>query len=52
MLIVTELFDLAVDDFDAKKAAPCSLVVTELIVSGTQCNVFLTVTSSGYRMSD
>ena len=40
VLIVTELFNIAVNDFDAKKSAHCSqvLVVTELVVSGTQCN--------------
>ena len=40
VLAVTELFNIAVNDFDAKKSAHCSqvLVVTELVVSGTQCN--------------
>ena len=41
MLIVTaELFSIAVNDIDAKKSARYSwvLVVTELVVSGTQCN--------------
>ena len=40
VLIVTELLNIAVNDFDAKKSAHCSqvLVVTELVVSGTQCN--------------
>ena len=38
VLLVTELFNIAVNDFDAKKPARCGrvLVVTEL-VSGTQC---------------
>ena len=40
MLVVTELFNIAVNDFDAKKSAHCSQVpvVNELVVSGTQCN--------------
>ena len=40
VLIVTELLNTAVNNFDAKKSAHCSqvLVVTELVVSGTQCN--------------
>ena len=35
----TELFNIAVNDFDAKKSILCSrvIVVTELIVSRTQC---------------
>ena len=38
VIIVTELFNVAVNYFDAKKSASCSrvLVVTELVVSGTQ----------------
>ena len=41
VLVVTELFNIAVNDFDAKKFAPCRrvLVVTELVVSGTQCTL-------------
>ena len=40
VFIVTELFNIAVNNFDAKKSARCSrvLVVTELVISGTQCN--------------
>ena len=40
VLIVTELSNIAVNDYDTKKSAHCSqvLVVTELVVSGTQCN--------------
>ena len=40
VLVVTELFNTAVIDFDAMKTACCSreLVVTKLVVSGTQCN--------------
>ena len=39
VLIVTELFNTAANDFDAEKSAHCSrvLVVSELVVSGTQC---------------
>ena len=39
VLVVTELFNTAVDDFDVKKSACCSqvLVVTELVVSGAHC---------------
>ena len=38
MLIVTGLFNIAVNDFDAKECAGynCMVVVTELVVSGTQ----------------
>ena len=41
MLVVTELFDFAVNDFDAMNSARCSrtLVVTELVVSGKQCTL-------------
>ena len=37
-LVVSELFHIAVNDFDAKKSVRYSrvLVVTELVVSGTQ----------------
>ena len=37
--MVTERFKIAVNDFDAKKSACCKqvLVVTEFVVSGTQC---------------
>ena len=41
VLVVTELFNIAVNDLDAKKATRCSsqvLIVTKLIVSGTQFN--------------
>ena len=40
VLIVTEVFNIAVNDFDSKKSTRCRqvLVVTELVVSGTQCN--------------
>ena len=39
MLIVTELFNIAVNGFDAKKSRyKRVLVVTELVVSGTKCN--------------
>ena len=43
MLVVTELFNNAVNDFDAKESARCSrvLFVTELVVSGTQCTCAL-----------
>ena len=39
MLVVTKLFNMAVNDFDAKESARYSrvLTVTELILSGTQC---------------
>ena len=39
VLVVTELFNMAVNDFDAKKSARYSrvLAVTELVLSGTQC---------------
>ena len=39
VLVVTELFNMAVNDFDAKQSACYSrvLVVTELVLSGTQC---------------
>ena len=38
VLIVTELFNIAVNEFDAKKSTRCRrvLVVTELVVSETQ----------------
>ena len=37
--VVTEFFNIKVNDFDAKKSARCSRVIveTELVVSGTQC---------------
>ena len=40
VLVATELLNIAVNNFDAKKSARCSrmVVVTELVVSGTQCN--------------
>ena len=39
VLIVEELFNMAVNDSDAEKSAPFSrmLVVTEVVVSETQC---------------
>ena len=45
MLIVTELFNIAVNDFDAKKFADCGqvLFVTELLISGTQCSTIVTL---------
>ena len=41
MPIVTELFNIAANDFDAKKFACYSwmLIVTKLVVSGTQCTL-------------
>ena len=38
MLVITELVNIAVNYFDAKKSARCSLVfvLPEIIVSGTQ----------------
>ena len=39
MFVLTELFNIAVNDFEAKKSAGYSRVlVTEFVVSGTQCN--------------
>ena len=35
MLVVTKLLNIAINNFDAKKL---KLVVTELVVSGTQCS--------------
>ena len=42
VLALTELFNMAVNDFDAKQSARYSrvLVVTELVLSGTQCKCF------------
>ena len=39
VLVVTELFYIAVNDFGARKSTRCRrvLVATELVVSGTQC---------------
>ena len=39
MLIVTELFNIAVNDCDAKESAGSKwvIVVTELVVNGTEC---------------
>ena len=39
MLVVTELFNIAVNDSDTKKADHYRrvLVITKLVVSGTQC---------------
>ena len=41
LLVVTKLFNIAVNYFDAKKSACYSriLVVTELVVSGIQCSI-------------
>ena len=50
MFAVTELFNIAVNDIDGRKWACYSrvLVVTELVVSGTQCNsTFLCAYSIG-----
>ena len=43
LLVGTELFNIAINDFDAKKSTRCRrvLVVTELVVSGTQCISFV-----------
>ena len=43
MLVVTELSNIAVNDFGEKKSL---LVVTELAVSGTQCTSPPTLVSS------
>ena len=42
MLLVAKFLNIAVNDFHAKVPARCSLVlvVNELIVSGTQCNIY------------
>ena len=41
VLVVTELFNIVVNDFHSNKSTRCRrvLVVTELIVSGTHCTV-------------
>ena len=41
MPVITELVNIAVNYFDAKKSTPYNrvLIVTELVVSGTQCIV-------------
>ena len=41
VFLVTELFNTAVNEFDAKKSAHFSrvLVITELVVSGSQCTI-------------
>ena len=38
MLVVTQIFNLAVKEFGPKKSASCNrvLIVTELVLSGTQ----------------
>ena len=43
MLVVSELFNIVVNDVDAKKSIPCSqvLIVTELVVSRTDCNSYV-----------
>ena len=39
LLVVTELLNIAVNDFDAKKSVRYSRVlVTEVVVSGSQCS--------------
>ena len=40
VLVVTELFNIAINDFDIKKSSRYSqmFVVAELVTSGTQCN--------------
>ena len=40
VLVVAELFNIAVNDLDAEKSARYNwvLIVTELVVSGTRCN--------------
>ena len=45
VLMVAELFNIAVNDFDTKKSTCCKqvFVVSELVVSGTQCIIFFTV---------
>ena len=39
VLVLTKLFNISVNDFDRNKSTPCNrvIVVTELVVSGTQC---------------
>ena len=51
VLVVTELFNIPVNDFDMKKAAPYSRVVavTELAASGTQ---YKCRTINGHGLSD
>ena len=53
VLLVTELFNMAVNDFDAKQSARYSrvLVVTELVLSGTQCNVIVITAGMLPRMA-
>ena len=45
VLVVTELFNMAVNDFDAKQSTCYGrvLVVTELVLSGTQCTCSLSI---------
>ena len=40
VLVVTNFLNIAVNYFDAKKSVRCSrvLILTEFVVSGTQCN--------------
>ena len=42
VLIVTKLFNTAVNDFGVDKSARCSrvLVITELVASGIQCIIY------------
>ena len=44
VLVITETVNIVVNDFDAKKYACCirAFIVTELVVSGTQCNCLTT----------
>ena len=42
MLVVTELFNIAVNQFDAKKSSRTVFVVTELVVSEIQCTETIT----------
>ena len=54
VLVVTELFNFAVNDFNAKKSAHYSqvLVVTELAVSGADCKLFHSIFSNDDTRSD
>ena len=42
MLVVTELFNIAVNQFDAKKSSRTVFVVTKLVVSEIQCTETIT----------
>ena len=41
LLVATKLLDIAANNLDAKESVRCNrvFVVTELIASGTQCNI-------------